>query len=139
RVYGSDRYRTAVALADYFESNPQHVYIATGEDFPDALTGSVLAAKNTAPVLLTPKNRLLDSVVPVINQALNATIFGGEEAITDTVLNEVSKELKVEDVVEKEETETIDIDFETIEKEDPTLNIGETKVEQEGKKGIKEI
>src|SRR5699024_8800405 len=37
RVYGSDRYRTAVALADYFESNPQHVYIATGEDFPDAL------------------------------------------------------------------------------------------------------
>lgn len=139
RVYGNDRYSTAVALANYFETNLQHIYIATGQDFPDALTGSVLAAKNNGPVLLTPKNRLLDSVIPMINQASNATIFGGESAINNAVLNKISKELKAVEVVEKEEKEIFDIDFKTIEKEDPTLNKGETKVEQEGKKGIKEV
>ncbi|MGI9017558.1 MAG: M14 family zinc carboxypeptidase [Euzebya sp.] len=52
RLAGPDRYDTAVAIADEL-GNPDLVLIATGETFPDALTGSAAAAANAGAVLLT--------------------------------------------------------------------------------------
>jgi uncharacterized YkwD family protein len=89
RVGGKDRYRTSVALANYFDSNLNHLYFATGEAFADALTGSVLAAKNNAPILLTPGDRLLDSAMPAISEAETATIFGGEVAVSNAVMDAI--------------------------------------------------
>jgi hypothetical protein len=52
RVAGEDRYGTAVAVADEL-GNPDLVLVATGEAFPDALTGSAAAGANQGAVLLT--------------------------------------------------------------------------------------
>ena len=52
RLSGTDRYGTAVAIADEL-GNPDLVVIATGEAFPDALTGSAAAGANAGAVLLT--------------------------------------------------------------------------------------
>ncbi|UOQ45591.1 cell wall-binding repeat-containing protein [Halobacillus salinarum] len=52
RKAGTNRYETAAVMSDY--ANLGHVkgYVVTGEKFADALTGSVLAAKEDAPLLL---------------------------------------------------------------------------------------
>jgi len=53
----SDRYGTAISIANT-AFNPsssnklQNVVLATGRNFPDALSGAVLAKKNNAPILL---------------------------------------------------------------------------------------
>ena len=54
RIHGSNRFETAVEIVNYFhQGKKDHYYIATGLNFADALTGSVLAAKKESPVFLT--------------------------------------------------------------------------------------
>ena len=81
----SDRYGTAISIVNT-AFNPsssnklQNVVLATGENFPDALSGAVLAKKNNAPILLV--NSSIDSdgsskTIDYINNYLdkNGTIF----------------------------------------------------------------
>ncbi len=54
RYSGADRYATNTALNDAaFRYGAATAVIATGTDFPDALAGSVLAAANGAPLLVS--------------------------------------------------------------------------------------
>jgi len=56
RLEGPDRYATAVAASEHgFPGGSDVVYVATGEDFPDALAGGAGAAIEVGPVLLTTK------------------------------------------------------------------------------------
>lgn len=56
RIAGKDRFETSSEVYKKFFSNPDSIYIASGMNFPDALSASVLAAKNDAPiVLINPK------------------------------------------------------------------------------------
>src|SRR5690606_9744829 len=65
RVSGRDRYETAVRVAERArkllrargEDLAPVAFVASGEDFPDALAAAPLAAYNAAPVLLTPSTR----------------------------------------------------------------------------------
>lgn len=52
RLSGKDRYATSAAVADALFPDSNAVVIATGATFPDALSGSALAARHNAPVLL---------------------------------------------------------------------------------------
>ncbi|WLR41596.1 cell wall-binding repeat-containing protein [Bacillus carboniphilus] len=52
RLAGEDRYKTSVAVSNYFDKGADHQYIATGEKFADALSGAALAAKEGTGVLL---------------------------------------------------------------------------------------
>ena len=90
RVAGGNRYETAIELAKYFYSDNERVYLATGLDFADAITGGVLAAKNNSAMLLVRKDRIPVSVQDFISGYgfYTATIFGGEGAISDTVIAE---------------------------------------------------
>jgi putative cell wall-binding protein len=58
RIYGSNRYETNIAILNRFNSelNFTTSYLATGNDFPDALAGSALAPKSMSPIILTDKN-----------------------------------------------------------------------------------
>ena len=59
RQAGSDRYSTAAAIsAEHFDPGAEVAFVATGEDFPDALTGGPAAAKLGGPILLTQKAKL---------------------------------------------------------------------------------
>lgn len=92
RVAGKDRYATAAEVAK--KLNPSNkVFIATGTTFADALTGSVLASKHEASMLLVKKTAVPSATKNAI-EALKAddfTILGGKEAVGEEVVNELKK------------------------------------------------
>lgn len=55
RMSGADRYATNLSILNTLSFNISSIYVATGEDFPDALAGAVLAAKQKNPIVLVPK------------------------------------------------------------------------------------
>lgn len=94
RISGSDIYETAVLVAKDFGANTERVFLATGKDFPDALSGSAIAAKFKSPILFVGDP--LSSYVKQYlgdNKQNDTTIhlLGGTGAIPDTVRNAVEK------------------------------------------------
>lgn len=91
RISGKDRYGTAVAVAEYFDLNGEYVTLATGTNFADALSGSVLAANYGEPLLLTPKNKLDTKVKTYLqeNETYYFTILGGTNAVGESVEQEI--------------------------------------------------
>lgn len=91
RIFGKDRFETNAEVIKNFlsELNFSKVYIATGNDFPDALSGSALAAMAKSPIILTNTGLLsktkgyIDSVSGSINEAY---ILGGEGVVSDTAV-----------------------------------------------------
>lgn len=93
RLGGSDRYATAVAIsASEYPSGAPTVYIATGLNFPDALSIGPVAARTESPVLLVRQDEI-PSVVKNELSRLGPTdiiAIGGTEAVSDRVLNALS-------------------------------------------------
>ena len=87
RVAGKDRYETAVKIINEFNLQSPKAYVATGENFADALTGSVLAGRNTAPVYLVRQNRVPGLVMDNIEvgNKEKLVILGGENAVSPVV------------------------------------------------------
>ncbi|MHB1653241.1 MAG: cell wall-binding repeat-containing protein [Desulfitobacteriaceae bacterium] len=54
RLAGPDRYQTDTAVLANLPFNKSKIYVATGESFPDALSGAALAAQQNNPILLIP-------------------------------------------------------------------------------------
>ena len=54
RVFGDDRYLTSQAIADWAFTTAENAFIATGQDFPDALAAGPAAANLGGPVILVP-------------------------------------------------------------------------------------
>lgn len=101
RLAGDDRYGTAKAIADYAcdptATDPQismpgkNVFMATGENFPDALTCGPLAGRTDigAPILLTSTDFLRPSSREWINanksNITNVYIAGGPDVVSPKV------------------------------------------------------
>ncbi|NMA68871.1 MAG: cell wall-binding protein [Desulfitobacterium sp.] len=92
RIAGNNRYETAVEIAKSGWSNSHYAIIASGENYPDALCASPLAAKNNAPILLTPaKNLHMETKKQLL--ALNVKevyIIGGTGVVSNKVADEIS-------------------------------------------------
>jgi putative cell wall-binding protein len=59
RIAGHDRYATADDLSSrYFDSTARAVFLATGEAFPDALSGAAAVGRLNGPLLLTRTSSL---------------------------------------------------------------------------------
>lgn len=100
RLDGADRYATARAMA---ESVPEEnigsrdptvgrtAFLATGEKFPDALAAGPLSYDFGFPVLLTEPGELnSDAAAALANLDIEEVILlGGEEAIRESVANEI--------------------------------------------------
>ena len=90
RLSGKNRYDTAFAVANQLKSNLkleqfEAVVVAYGQNFPDALTGSYLAAVKDAPILLTEKSadaRVLDYIQTNLVPGGTVYILGGTAAVT---------------------------------------------------------
>ena len=92
RVWGDDRFETAKAVADRFYRNARAVYIASGCDFPDALTGGVIAYKNNAPLLLVSESKYSEAARFVdTHNVRKVTAIGGPAAVSDKVLRAVAR------------------------------------------------
>lgn len=93
RVSGQTRWDTAVAVSSAaFPGGADVVYVATGENFPDALSAVAAAAVEDAPVLITPRTVLPD---PVANELArlaprHVKVVGGTSAVSDAVVDAVA-------------------------------------------------
>lgn len=82
RIAGNNRGATSAKLAEYFQPAADMMYIATGQEFADALTGSVLAAKNDSGLLLVAPG-VADAIKDYLHEREPAlVILGGEGAIS---------------------------------------------------------
>jgi putative cell wall-binding protein len=85
RVSGQDRYATAAALSrQTWPSTSNVVYLATGRDFPDAVTGVAASAADTAPLLLTEAGCLPASTKAELERLRPSTIvvLGGTGTVS---------------------------------------------------------
>lgn len=89
RVSGSDRYNTANELGKEFFAKPEKVVIASGENYPDALAGSLIAIKEKAPILLVKKDHVSDETIAQLKEmgAVQFYLLGGENTISTAVKN----------------------------------------------------
>ncbi|WP_270180139.1 cell wall-binding repeat-containing protein [Alkalihalobacillus sp. CinArs1] len=88
RLSGLDRYGTSVAVSQYGWKNQSDVaVIGRGDVAIDALTGSVLAKKYNAPLLLTPSNQLDERVEAELNRLKPQKIYilGGTGAVSESI------------------------------------------------------
>ncbi|TYS89363.1 cell wall-binding repeat-containing protein [Rossellomorea aquimaris] len=92
RIAGTNRYETSVNIATQLEMPGDIITVATGQNFADALTGSVLAAKYYEPIILVEKNKVPDPVRKYIsdNGTWYYTVLGGEGAVSQKVVEELS-------------------------------------------------
>lgn len=88
RLAGPDRYATAVAVSRSLAPNGSRtVYIATGTNFPDGLSGDPVAGLRGAPLLLVPSNQL-PAVVAAELQRLNPStviVLGSAGVVSDAL------------------------------------------------------
>ncbi|PAV28297.1 hypothetical protein CIL05_16810 [Virgibacillus profundi] len=94
RLRGPDRYTTNLAVNQHFDVNNNHLYVATGQEFADALTGAVLAAKSDSAIVLVG-NTVPSSTAEFLieNETSRLTIFGGEGAVSQELVEELENHL----------------------------------------------
>jgi len=86
RYGGANRYATNTALiAGSFGASMPRAVTATGLDFPDALTGSMLAAMQAAPMFVTPPTCAVASMADMLRDrgGASVTVVGGPGAVSD--------------------------------------------------------
>ncbi len=102
RLWGPDRYATAVVVANYAVDSKAHTWnrvgITTGIDFPDALAGGVLQGKMGSVMLLTAPTALNPRTANVLSanksKITTVTFFGGTKAVSTKVRTDVGNLVK---------------------------------------------
>lgn len=91
RLAGTDRYATAAAVLEAYPPEGRFVFLATGENFPDALTGSVVAALNNSRIVLVPTTGPRDKQREVLQSwsGRNTLVFGGNSIIPEEILHQI--------------------------------------------------
>lgn len=103
RLGGATRYQTSLEIAKYAYNNgalhPAAPVFATGENFPDALAGGVLAGEKGVPLLLvSPDTAVNHDALNWINSTHmfdnTAYVLGGTDAVSETVSADIASVLK---------------------------------------------
>lgn len=93
RITGKDKYeRNLNALSKFSDViDFSKVYIATGEDFPDALTGSAMASMTGSPIILMVNKNLSEDARNFINSRITKVkaiyMLGGESVVAPITLD----------------------------------------------------
>lgn len=91
RISGVDRYATSTAVSGQFPTSVDSAYVASGQNYPDALAASAAAARHNVPVVITRR----DSLPRTSREALErltinrATVAGGTAVVSDAVMEEL--------------------------------------------------
>ncbi len=89
RVSGKDRYETSLKVAKVFKLKGTNVCFASGNNFPDALTGTCLASKlNAHIILINNVNVKTQKDYIATTKYVNRYFFGGKGVISDKIMNE---------------------------------------------------
>lgn len=94
RLAGSDKYRTAVEIAQAGWKESEYVILVRGDDYADALCAGPLAGKYNAPILFTEKYSLNSYTLMEIRRlkADKVIIIGGYGAISRSIDNTLDSE-----------------------------------------------
>lgn len=100
RWEGDDRYATAAEisrktrLTDASHVRPDHVFIASGQDFPDAVTAGAVAGQLDAPMMLVRQDHVAPATLAEIKAVDPSTIViaGGSAIVSDGVKNQLAKQ-----------------------------------------------
>lgn len=93
RYAGANRYQTNLEILEHLAGNNLKLCPATGEDFPDALVGAVLAAKSNSFIFLVDETlsepRVGEFLVKHKGFIRFPYVFGGSGAVSEQVLDKV--------------------------------------------------
>ena len=86
RLAGETKYDTMLQIVKHFNQDPKSIIIATGENFPDGLSGGAFAALNGSPMILIPREGLNSDTQAYLNSLNGKTtktyILGGTGVIS---------------------------------------------------------
>lgn len=94
RLSGQNRYETSLNIAKEFENGPvDNVLVTSGNNFPDALTGSVLSKGLKAPILLLNKKvdrskNSIDYIKDHLKKEGTIYILGGTGVVSDDFITQ---------------------------------------------------
>lgn len=94
RISGADRYEASANISkSAYPTGAKKVYVATGTNFPDALSIAPVAAKNKAPLLLTTNTSIPASVWNelVRLKPTEIVVSGGTNSVSDGVVAQLSQ------------------------------------------------
>ncbi|WP_382305993.1 cell wall-binding repeat-containing protein [Herbiconiux sp. UC225_62] len=92
RIDGDDRYEVAAHIAQLIApAKTPLVYVASGENYSDALSASAIAAQHNAPLVLATSSGFTNYAYNVVNlfQAADVVLVGGENSLTRKVEDEL--------------------------------------------------
>nr|WP_307760088.1 cell wall-binding repeat-containing protein [uncultured Peptostreptococcus sp.] len=91
RIAGKNRYETSKKIAEEVMDKNGNIFVATGNDFADALSISPVLTRNNSALLLV--NRGYDNLATFKNkyEPNNITSIGGINSISDSVMNNLKK------------------------------------------------
>lgn len=94
RLSGASRYETNAAVLKQFADNLSYdkVYVASGENYPDALSGSVLAASNNSPLILVGNSfdpSVISSIQAQHDKYNDVVVLGGAAVVSDALINDI--------------------------------------------------
>ncbi|APR00479.1 cell wall-binding repeat-containing protein [Clostridium botulinum] len=99
RLWGNNRYDTSLEICKHFNLDSDTAVIANGENFPDALSGSALAAKQNAPIILTNGKDISNQKTYLNTKNYkNLILLGGSGSISlnlENILNGTINELDI--------------------------------------------
>ncbi len=96
RIGGSSRYETSTLLASKLKGTGDKVFLASGENFPDALSIATIAARKGYPILLTKKESIPYHTNQFLAKAKEVYIIGGEQVIAPTVKKSLSQSIRID-------------------------------------------
>lgn len=92
RLGGKDRYETSAQIsAAAFTPAAPVAYLASGRDFPDALSGGPAASRGPGPMLLTGVDQVPDVVVAELKRLRpeRIVVLGGTGAVSSAVMEQL--------------------------------------------------
>lgn len=95
RLWGQDRYETAVKVSQAGWENSDYAIIASGEGYADALSAAPLAKANNAPILLTGKDSLSQNTLDELKRlnVKHVIIVGGQGVVSQGIEDKIKSDI----------------------------------------------
>lgn len=109
RIAGKTRIHTAIEASKLvYKGEVDTVILAGYSGEADALTGTLIATHNNAPLLLTHKNKVSDDLIPELERlkAKKIILLGGNVAISKDVENQLKSKYEVQRLAGNNRAET---------------------------------
>ena len=108
-IAGDNRFETAALLSERtYPTGAETVYLASGQNYPDALAAGAAAGKNAGPILLTGRDQLAPAAAKELKRLTpkKIVVLGGTGAISSAVFDAARDVAPVERIAGADRFET---------------------------------